>query len=55
MTSSDGYDSVPYSRQDYQDQIEMRKELMTQRDDFNDLSEEDLQREHTDRQTYRGN
>jgi hypothetical protein len=49
MTSSDGYDSVPYSRQDYEDQIVMRKELMTQRDDFNDLSEEDLQREHTDR------
>ena len=55
MTSSDGYDSVPYSRQDFEDQTVMRKELMTQRDDLNDLSEEDLQREHTDRQTYRGN
>ncbi len=54
MISSDGFDSVPYSRQDYEDQIMIRKEIMSQRDDLNDLSEEDLQRELTDRKTYRG-
>lgn len=29
MTSSDGHNSVPYSRQDYEDQIVFRKEIMS--------------------------